>query len=72
MTMWLGWLAALNPLTFAIEPIRAAYGGPLDLNAVLINAPYGAVNGYGCLSVLMLLSFGLFVLISPMLNRKLA
>ena len=28
MPAWLGWLAALNPLTFAIEPIRAAYAGP--------------------------------------------
>ncbi len=72
MPIWLGWLAALNPLTFAIEPIRAAYGGPLDLNTVLINAPYGAVNGYGCLSVLMALSLGLFFLIRPMLNRKLS
>ena len=72
MPKWLGWLAALNPLTFAIEPIRAAYGGPLDLNAVLLHAPYGDVNGYGCLSVLMVLSFGLFFLIRPMLNRKLA
>ena len=29
MPSWLGWLAALNPLTFAIEPIRAAYSGPV-------------------------------------------
>ena len=72
MPSWLGWLAALNPLTFAIEPIRAAYTGPLDLSAVLIEAPYGDVNGYGCLSVLLALSVGLFLMIRPLLNRKLA
>ncbi len=72
MPSWLGWLAAINPLTFAIEPIRAAYAGPLDLGAVLIHAPYGNVNGYGCLSVLILLTIGLFFVISPLLNRKLA
>lgn len=72
MPSWLGWLAALNPLTFAIEPIRAAYMGPLDLGVVLIEAPYGAVNGYGCLSVLVVLTLALFVMIRPLLNRKLS
>ena len=72
MPPWLGWLAALNPLTFAIEPIRAAYAGPLDLSAVLLQAPYGPVSGYVCLTVLMVLTVGLFLLIRPLLNRKLA
>lgn len=72
MPPWLGWLAALNPLTFAIEPIRAAYAGPLDLSAVLLQAPYGPVSGYVCLMVLMVLTVGLFLLIRPLLNRKLA
>ncbi len=72
MPSWLGWLAAVNPLTFAIEPIRAAYSGPLNLANVLIQAPYGDLNGYGCLSVLIGLTIGLFILISPLLNRKLS
>ncbi len=72
MPSWLGWLAALNPLTFAIEPIRAAYAGPIDLGIVLLHAPYGEVSGYGCLFVLLILTVGLFFLISPLLNRKLA
>ncbi|MGC6483124.1 MAG: ABC transporter permease [Synechococcus sp.] len=72
MPPWLGWLAALNPLTFAIEPIRAAYAGPLDLSAILLQAPYGGVSGYVCLIVLMVLTVGLFLLIRPLLNRKLA
>lgn len=72
MPIWLSWLASLNPLTFAIEPIRAAYAGPLDLGGVMFEAPYGAVSGYQCLGVLLLLAVGLFLLISPLLNRKLA
>ena len=72
MPGWLGWLAALNPLTFAIEPIRAAYAGPLDLDKVLLHAPYGDISGFGCLFVLMALAIGLFFLIRPILNRKLA
>ena len=72
MPNWLGWLAAINPLTFAIEPIRAAYRGPLQLGQVLLRAPYGDVTGYECLLTLMGLSIGLFLLIRPLLNRKLA
>lgn len=71
MPPWLGWLASLNPLTFAIEPIRAAYQGPLDLSAVLLEAPYGDVTGQTCLLVLAALTLGLFLLIRPLLNRKL-
>ncbi len=71
MPPWLGWLAALNPLTFAIEPIRAAYSGSLDLGSVLIHAPYGEVTGYGCLLILTILTAGLFIAIRPLLNRKL-
>ena len=68
----MGWLAVLNPLTFAIEPIRAAYAGPLDLSLVLLDAPYGAVTGQTCLLVLTVLTVGLFLLIRPLLNRKLS
>ena len=72
MPAWLGWLAALNPLTFAIEPIRSAYSGSLDLSAVLLEAPYGDVTGFACLLVLLVLTVGLFLLIRPLLNRKLS
>ena len=72
MPPWLGWLASLNPLTFAIEPIRAAYQGPLDLSAVLLEAPYGDVTGTTCLLILLLLTIGLFLAIRPLLNRKLS
>ena len=70
MPSWLGWLASLNPLTFAIEPIRADYSGPVDLSSVLLEAPYGQLTGFHCLTVLMVLTVGL--LIRPLLNRKLS
>ncbi|WP_028951372.1 ABC transporter permease [Synechococcus sp. CC9616] len=72
MPSWLGWLASLNPLTFAIEPIRAAYSGPVDLSSVLLDAPYGQLTGFHCLTILMVLTVGLFLLIRPLLNRKLS
>ena len=72
MPLWLGWIASINPLTFAIEPIRMAYQDSVDLKSVLINAPYGDVNGFSCLAILFILTVGLFFLIRPLLNRKLA
>ena len=48
-----------------------AYHNSVDLNAVLIDAPYGEVNGYSCLAILLNLTVGLFFLIRPLLNRKL-
>ena len=72
MPTWLGWLAALNPLTFAIEPIRAAYAGHLSLGDVVLIAPYGELTGATCLGVLALLAIGLFLLIRPLLDRKLS
>jgi ABC-2 type transport system permease protein len=72
MPTWLGWLAALNPLTLAIEPIRAAYGGTLQLSQVVLDAPYGQLSAGACLMILAVLAVGLFLAIRPLLNRKLA
>ena len=71
MPSWLGWLASLNPLTFAIEPIRAAYAGQFSLIAVVLEAPYGDLTAGTCLMVLAGLAAGLFLLIRPLLDRKL-
>jgi len=71
MPAWLGWLAALNPLTFAIEPIRSAYAGPFTLSDVVLVAPYGSLSASHCLLVLALLALALFLLIRPLLDRKL-
>jgi len=72
MPSWLGWLAALNPLTLAIEPIRAAYAGSASLQAVVLEAPYGELSAGACLAILAGLAAGLFLLIRPLLDRKLS
>jgi len=71
MPPWLSWLASVNPLTFAIEPIRAAYAGPVGFSSVVLEAPYGQLTLGTCLAVLTLLAVGLFLAISPLLDRKL-
>ncbi len=58
MPAWLGWLAALNPLTFAIEPIRAAYAGSFHLTDVVLVAPYGSLSAAACLGILAALAAG--------------
>ena len=72
MPAWLAWLASLNPLTFAIEPIRAAYAGPVSLQAIVLQAPYGDLSAATCLAILAGLAVGLFLLIRPLLDRKLS
>jgi ABC-2 type transport system permease protein len=71
MPPWLAWLAAVNPLTFAIEPIRALYNGHGHLSDVVLQAPYGALSGWTCLCLLFALAFALFLLVRPLLDRKL-
>ncbi|MEB3155917.1 MAG: ABC transporter permease [Cyanobacteriota bacterium] len=71
MPSWLAWLAAVNPLTFAIEPIRALYSGQLPLSEVVLQAPYGSLTGYACLWILFALALTLFLLVRPLLDRKL-
>jgi ABC-2 type transport system permease protein len=75
MPAWLGWLAALNPLTFAIEPIRSAYAGTFQLSRigtdVVLQAPYGSLTTATCLGILAVLALGFFLAIRPLLDRKL-
>lgn len=72
MPSWLQWIACLNPLTYAIEPIRFLYLNPSwTWNSVVMQAPYGAVTMGG--AFLTLIGFNLFALliIQPALRRSL-
>ena len=71
MPGWLAWLASVNPLTFAIEPIRAAYNGSDVLSQVVLEAPYGDLTGTTCLATLLTLALVLFLAVRPLLDRKL-
>lgn len=71
MPNWLAWLASVNPLTFAIEPIRALYNGQGQLSDVVLQAPYGCLSGWACLWILFGLALVLFLAVRPLLDRKL-
>ncbi|MDC3073029.1 ABC transporter permease [Prochlorococcus sp. AH-716-O10] len=71
MPNWLGWLASLNPLTFAIEPIRIAYTQTMNLDVVALHAPYGDLTCKSCISILFSLTVFSLIIIRPLLNRKL-
>ncbi|MEB3257181.1 MAG: ABC transporter permease [Cyanobacteriota bacterium] len=71
MPGWLAWLASVNPLTFAIEPIRASYNGSNVLSQVVLQAPYADLTGTHCLVILLTLATVLFLAVRPLLDRKL-
>jgi ABC-2 type transport system permease protein len=73
MPTWLQWVATLNPLSYAIEPIRYVYlHSDWSLSSVVMQAPWGSVTLGAAL--LLLLSFDVIalVLIQPKLRRSLA
>ncbi|MCY7276446.1 MAG: ABC transporter permease [Phormidesmis sp. CAN_BIN44] len=73
MPKWLQVVATLNPLSYAIEPIRYVYlHSDWNLGSVVVNAPWGSVT-MG-MSLLILLAFNVvaFLAIQPLLKRTLA
>ncbi len=73
MPEWLQVVACLNPLTYAIEPIRYLYTHPhWQLTDLILQAPWGSVS-FGT-SLLVLVGFAGFTLaaIQPLLKRRLA
>ncbi|MCY7337377.1 MAG: ABC transporter permease [Chamaesiphon sp.] len=73
MPQWLQMVASLNPLTYAIEPIRYLYNHQQwDLSSIVLQAPWGSVS-FGT-SLLILVGFAAFTLtaIQPLLKRRLA
>lgn len=60
MPTWLQWVASLNPLTFAIEPIRYVYiHSAWEWSNIIFVAPWGEVSLLG--SVLGLVVFSIIV-----------
>jgi ABC-2 type transport system permease protein len=73
MPLWLQWVATLNPLSVAIEPIRYVYlHSDWSLSSIVMQAPWGSVTLGAAL--LLLLSFDVVALliIQPKLRRTLA
>lgn len=73
MAGWLQAIASLNPLTYAIEPIRYIYlNGQWSLGSVVLETPWLDVNFIGVL--LLLVGFDALILltIQPLLRRRFA
>jgi ABC-2 type transport system permease protein len=73
MPQWLRVVASLNPLSYAIEPIRYLYLHPdWSLTSVVMQAPFATITLGGALAVLASFAAIALVLIRPLLRRSLA
>lgn len=73
MPRWLQWIASLNPLSLAIEPIRYVYLHPdWRLSDVVMVAPWGSLSLGAALLILFAVALGMILLIQPLLRRRLA
>lgn len=73
MAKWLQVIASLNPLTYAIEPIRYIYlSGDWNFSSTVLQTPWTSLN-FGTV-LLILLGFDALVLlaIQPLLRRRFA
>lgn len=54
MPTWLQWVASLNPLSFAIEPVRYVFShGVWDWSSVILMAPWGSLTIGGAIAYLV-------------------
>lgn len=73
MPNWLQIVVTLNPLSYAIEPIRYLYlHSDWALNSVVMQAPFGSVTIAGALLVLLGFNAIALLTIQPLLRRAFA
>jgi ABC-2 type transport system permease protein len=73
MPKWLQVVATLNPLSYAIEPIRYLYLHPnWSFGSVIMQAPFGAVTLGGAMLILIGFCAIALTIIQPLLRRRLA
>ncbi|WP_017655144.1 ABC transporter permease [Fortiea contorta] len=73
MPKWLQIIATLNPLSYAIEPIRYLYlHNNWGLGSVVMQAPWGSVTFGGAILILLGFAFVALLSIQPQLRRTLA
>ena len=71
MAQWLQIVASLNPLTYAIEPIRYLYlQTHWGLDSVVLQSPWAAMSFGQVLGVLLLFDALVLLLIQPLLRRR--
>jgi len=73
MADWLQWVASLNPLTYAIAPIRYVYLNPdWAWGSAVLQAPWGEVTLASALAVLLGFAAAVSLAIQPLLRRRFA
>jgi ABC-2 type transport system permease protein len=73
MPRWLQWVASLNPLSFAIAPIRHVYSNASwSWQDVVLAAPWGDLTVWGCMGALAIFAAIVGVLIRGVLRRGVA
>jgi len=73
MPKWLQVVATLNPLSYAIEPIRYLYThSNWNFSSVVMQAPWGTITFGGALLVLIGFSLVALLSIQPLLRKSLA
>ncbi len=73
MPGWLQWVAALNPLSYAIEPIRYVYlHQDWTFNSIVLQAPFGDVTMGAALLVLIGFCGVALLIIQPRLRKVFA
>ncbi|MGB7084486.1 MAG: ABC transporter permease [Phormidesmis sp.] len=73
MPSWLQVVASLNPLSYAIEPIRYIYLHPnWSFGSTVMQAPFGDVSLGLALGILFAFSAAAFATIRPLISRRIA
>ncbi|BAU67118.1 ABC-2 type transporter [Stanieria sp. NIES-3757] len=73
MADWLQVIASLNPLTYAIEPIRYVYlNGDWGINSIVMNTPWLDLSFSSVILVLLAFDALILLLIQPLLRRRFA
>lgn len=73
MPKWLQVVASLNPLSYAIEPIRYIYlHSDWGFGSTVMAAPFGNVSLGGAIAVLFVFCAAAFILIRPLISRRIA
>ncbi|MDI9640238.1 ABC transporter permease [Geitlerinema splendidum] len=73
MPTWLQYVASLNPLSYAIEPIRYLYlHNSWGFGSIVMSAPWGDVTFGGALLVLLVFDAIALLGIQPLLRRTLS
>ncbi|NEP62825.1 MAG: ABC transporter permease [Symploca sp. SIO2G7] len=71
MPKWLQVVACLNPLSYAIEPIRYLYlHSNWSLASIVMESPWASISFGGALLILLIFASGVLLTIQPLLRRR--